>query len=182
MESDLPEILQARTVGESRLFQIEELKLRFSNGVERTYERLPKRGRPAVIVVAVNEQDELLLIREYAAGFHERQLSLPKGAAEAGETLLESANRELQEEVGFGARRCVWLKELTLAPGHMGFTIHVVLATDLYPQRLPGDEPEPIEVVRWPLAQLDELFVSDEFCEARAIAALTLARPHLQQR
>ncbi|MDP6377960.1 MAG: ADP compounds hydrolase NudE [Pseudomonadales bacterium] len=177
--SRVPKILGARTIAESRYFAIEELDLEFSNGERRTYERLPARGYPAVIVVAVNEQRELMLIREYAAGFHEIQLTLPKGAAERGETLAEAANRELKEEIGYGAQRISELKHLNLAPGHMGFTIHAMLAQDLYAQRLPGDEPVPPELVTWPLARFDELLASDSFWEARAIAALCLARPFL---
>ncbi len=170
----VPEILRTTTLAQTRLFRIEELHLRFSNGVERIYERLPKFGKPAVMVVAVNESDEVMLIREYAAGFHENQLTLPKGAAEAGETLEQAANRELKEEVGFGARRIEWLKALNLSPGHMGFTINVMLARDLYPERLPADEPEPPEVVPWPLSRIAELSERDDFAEARALAALYL--------
>ena len=107
------------------------------------------------------------------------QLTLVKGAVDDGESLEEAANRELKEEVGFGARQIQFIKKLNLAPGHMGFTIHAMLAEDLYPERLPGDEPEPIELVPWPLARFDELLASDSFCEARAIAALCLARPFL---
>jgi ADP-ribose diphosphatase len=58
----------------------------------------------------------------------------------------------------------------------MGFTINVMLARDLYPQRLPADEPEPIEVVPWPLGGLDELMQRDDFAEARALAALHLVQ------
>jgi ADP-ribose diphosphatase len=176
----LPEIKTVRTIARSRFFRIEELDLVFANGAERTYERLPGSGTPAVMVVAVNEADELVLIREYAAGFHEVQLTLVKGAAEAGESLEEAANRELKEEIGFGARQLEFIKKLNLAPGHMGFTINVFLARGLYPEALPGDEPEPPEVVTWPLARLDELLGRDDFREARAIAALYLARQHLQ--
>ena len=75
----VPEIKAIRTIARSRFFHIEELDLRFSNGVERTYERMPGSGRAAVIVVAVDESGDLLLIREYAAGFHEMQLTLVKG-------------------------------------------------------------------------------------------------------
>jgi ADP-ribose diphosphatase len=175
----VPAILAVRTVASSRYFTIEEVDLEFATGERRTYERLPARGYPAVIVVAVNANRELMLIREYAAGFHALQLTLPKGAAESGETLEAAANRELKEEIGFGARRIRELKQLNLAPGHMGFTIHAMLAEDLYPERLPADEPEPPELIPWPLARLDELLASDAFCEARAIAALCLARPHL---
>jgi ADP-ribose diphosphatase len=175
----VPDILAVREIARSRFFRIEELDLRFANGTLRTYERLPGSGRPAVIVVAVNADRELMLIREYCAGFHEMQLTLVKGAAEGTESLEEAANRELKEEIGMGARDIRFVKRVNLAPGHMGFSINVLLATDLYPERLPGDEPEPPEVVPWPLARLDELIHGDEFREARAIAALCLVRPLL---
>jgi ADP-ribose diphosphatase len=172
----VPEIKAVRTVARTRFFRIEELDLRFANGVERTYERLPGVGRAAVIVVPVTAQNEFLLIREYCAGFHENQLTLVKGAAELDESLEDAANRELKEEIGMGARNIQFVKRINIAPGHMGFTINVMLATDLYPDSLPGDEPEPPEVVPWPVAKLDELLHGPEFREARAIAALYLAR------
>jgi ADP-ribose diphosphatase len=172
----VPEIKAIRTVARTRFFRIEELDLRFENGVERTYERLPGVGTAAVIVVPVNARGEILLIREYCAGFHEHQLTLVKGASERDESLEEAANRELKEEIGMGARNIRFVKRINIAPGHMGFTINVMLATDLYPESLPGDEPEPPEVVPWPLERLDELLCGSEFREARAIAALYLAR------
>jgi len=177
----LPEIIATETLATTRFFKIEALDLRFSNGVERRYERLPAGGAEGVIVVAVNAQNELLLIREYAAGFHEMQLTLPKGLVEPEESLEAAASRELAEEVGFAAERAEFIKRLTLAPGQMGFAINVVFATDLYPKQLQGDEPEPIELVPWPLQRLDELLSSEEFCEARAIAALVLCRPLFSQ-
>ena len=177
----LPEIIATETLATTRFFKIEALDLRFSNGVERRYERLPAGGAEGVIVVAVNAQNELLLIREYAAGFHEMQLTLPKGLVEPEESLEAAASRELAEEVGFAAERAEFIKRLTLAPGHMGFAINVVFATGLYPKQLQGDEPEPIELVPWPLQRLDELLSSEEFCEARAIAALVLCRPLFSQ-
>ena len=173
----VPKLKEVRTVATTRFFRIEEMDLRFANGEERTYERLAGGGRAAVIVVAVNDADELLLIREYCAGFHEMQLTLVKGASDLDESLEDAANRELKEEIGMGARNMRFVKNVTVAPGHMGFTINVMLATDLYPERLPGDEPEPPELVTWPLARLDELMAGEEFREARAIAALSLAIP-----
>ena len=176
----VPEILARRELARTRFFRVESLSLRFANGQTREYERLPAGGLPAVIVVAWDEvADELLLIREYAAGFHEVQLSLPKGSTEGEETLEQATNRELMEEVGHGARHIEHIKQLSLAPGHMGFTIHVMLAHDLFEARLPGDEPEPPEVVRWPVARLDQLIADPDFNEARAIAALSLVRQRL---
>jgi ADP-ribose diphosphatase len=175
----VPRIKAVRQLARTRFFSIEELDLVFANGAERTYERLPGGGSPAVMVVAATDAGELVLIREYCAGFHEVQLTLVKGAAEGAESLEDAANRELREEAGLAARRMRFVKRLNLAPGHMGFTINVMLATGLYPSPLPADEPEPPEVVRWPLSRFDELIQGEEFREARAIAALCLARPLL---
>ena len=172
----LPEILETKTVARSRLFSIETLKLRFSNGVERLYERLPARGRQAVIVVAINTDDEVILVREYLAGLHRYELNLPKGTVDPGETFEEAANRELKEEAGFGARQLDYVRQITLAPAYMGFSIHVILARDLYPESLPGDEPEIMEVEKWRLEEVDRLVMSESLSESRSIAALKLAQ------
>lgn len=84
--------------------------------------------------------------------------------------------------MGFGASNVQFVKRLSVAPGHMGFTINVIMATDLHPHELPADEPEPPELVLWPLSKIDELFARDDFFEARAIAALTLCLPQIHRR
>ncbi len=173
-----PETLHARTVARSRLFRVEAVGLRFGNGVEVEYERLTGADHGAVLVVPVDESGRVLLIREYAAGTGRYELGLPKGRVEPGEQPLAAADRELQEEVGFGARRLTHLRTLSVAPGYMGHLTHAILAEDLYPQRREGDEPEPIEVVPWPLADLGGLMACDDLTEARSIAALYLARDY----
>ena len=177
----LPEFLETKTVARSRLFSIETLKLRFSNGVERLYERLPARGRQAVIVVAINTDNEVILVREYLAGLHRYELNLPKGTVDPGETFEEAANRELKEEAGFGARKLDYVRQITLAPAYMGFSIHVILARGLYPESLPGDEPEIMEVERWRLQEVDELVMSELLSESRSIAALKLAEVFIER-
>ncbi len=172
-----PTVLATRTVPASRMFRVEERDLRFSNGEERTFERLAPGRRDSVIVAALDtrgSEPEVVLIREYAAGFHEYQLALPKGRVDAGESALEAANRELKEEAGCGARNLEQLKSISVAPGQMGYAVTAVLATDLFDERLPGDEPEPLEVVRWPLSDLRGLYARDDFTEGRSMAALHL--------
>ncbi|WP_337841681.1 ADP compounds hydrolase NudE [Rheinheimera sp.] len=174
-----PEILASRLVAESRLFKVEQLELKFSNGELRTYERMKGSGRGAVMVVACASADEFYLVREYCAGTHDYQLGFPKGLIDPGETALEAANRELQEEIGFKANRLIELKTLALAPGYFNATMHLVLALDLAPSRLQGDEPEPLELVSWHWSQMQSLLAQVDFTEARSVAALYLARNYL---
>ncbi|NEZ03023.1 ADP compounds hydrolase NudE [Wenzhouxiangella sp. XN201] len=176
---DLPVIHDRRERRPADLFKVEQVDLEFANGERRTYERLISRGVGAVIVVAMPDDDHALLIREYACGVHRYELGLPKGRLEPGETHIEGANRELQEECGYAAHSLTELGYLTLAPGYMTHRTHVILARDLYPSRLPGDEPEEIEVIKWPLNDLVSLIRREDCSEGRTIAALYMARDML---
>jgi ADP-ribose diphosphatase len=159
---------------------VEERHLLFSNGEKRCYERLQARPGNAVMVVPVLNDNTILLIREYGCGIHDYYLGFPKGFPEAGESPLEAANRELKEEAGYGARELSLLASLTASPGYMSARMDVVLARDLFEERLEGDEPEAIEVVPWRIDQLDRLLARDDFHEARSIAALFMVRDLLR--
>ena len=160
----------------------EVLDLEFSNGERRRYHRLKSGGHGSVIIAALHDPHTVLLIREYAAGLHRYELGLPKGRMDAGETVLEAANRELKEEVGFGARRLTRVRAISQAPTYMNHEIHLVLAEDLYPERLPGDEPEELEVVPWKLDALDELMLREDCSEGRSLAALFIVRELVRAR
>ncbi|MGL5812924.1 MAG: ADP compounds hydrolase NudE [Aeromonas sp.] len=176
-----PAILKAEIVAESRLFKVESLHLQFSNGEERVYERMRGGNRGAVMVVPMLDAHTLLLVREYAAGTHSYELGFPKGLIDPGENALEAGNRELMEEAGFGARELVPLKQLSLAPGYFSSRMDILLARDLYPEQRIGDEPEPLEVIPWPLDRVDELLARPDFTESRSISALLLAQKWLAE-
>ena len=177
----MPEIIASTTLAQTRLFRIEQLDLRFTNGVNVQYERLMGSPSGAVLAVPLLDANTVLLIREYAAGMHRYELALPKGRIETGESPLAAANRELLEEIGYGAQRLEHIHSLTLAPGYINQVTHIVLAQDLYPQRNAGDEPEEIEVVPWQLDNLHALLGQHDCTEARSIAALFIVRDLLQR-
>ncbi|EEQ07892.1 MULTISPECIES: ADP compounds hydrolase NudE [Yersinia] len=175
-----PKILKIETVARSRLFTVEAVDLAFSNGVQRVYERMRPSNREAVMIVPIIG-DDLLLIREYAVGIEEYELGFPKGLIDPGEGVLEAANRELMEEVGFGAERFDYLTKLTMAPSYFSSKMNIVVAHNLYPQSLEGDEPEPLPQVRWPIANMMALLDEPDFCEARNVSALFLAQAFLNR-
>lgn len=169
----LPEILDVRLAAKTAVFEVQAVDLRFANGEERTYERLTPARKPSVMVLPI-ENNELIMIREYAVGSERYELGCVKGLIDVGETPLQAANRELQEEIGCGARELDLLRALYTSPSHMFGMMHVFVARDLYAASLQGDEPEPLEQVRVPLSQLDDLINDNEFGDARTLAALML--------
>jgi ADP-ribose diphosphatase len=171
----LPQILQRTLIASSRFFKIESLRLSFSNGQQRVFERMQGHHRGAVLIVPFFDKDTILLIREYAAGTHSYELGFPKGLIDTGETAAAAANRELKEEVGFGAKTLHKLKTVTALPNYFSSTMTLFMASDLYPEKLPGDEPEPLQVIKWPVNKVDQLLAREDFQEARSISALLLA-------
>ncbi|MEG3133712.1 ADP compounds hydrolase NudE [Rouxiella sp. T17] len=173
-----PKILKVETVARSRLFTIESVDLTFSNGEQRVYERMRPSDREAVMIVPVIG-DDLLLIHEYAVGIEGYELGFPKGLIDPGESVLEAANRELMEEVGYGAQHFDVLAKLTMAPSYFSSRMNIVIAKALYPQSLVGDEPEPLPQTRWPISRMMELLQQPDFNEARNVSALFLAHDFL---
>lgn len=182
--SEKPKILKRAIVAQSRLFQIETMDLEFSNGATRQYERLLRGGdnMAAVLIVPMLDNETVLLIREYSGGVDRYELGLAKGKVDKGEGILQAANRELKEEVGYGAHKIQQISSFSIAPSYMEHMTEIILAEDLYPKKLPGDEPEELQVVPWKLDNLTELVLSEQCTEARSIAALYLVRDYLNTR
>lgn len=174
----LPEILGVSEVVRSRLFKVEGVDLKFSNGVRTTYERLAG-GNGAVMVIPYDsDRKSFVFTREYCVGTEKYELGFVKGKIDDGENPLQAAERELAEEIGLGADRFELLRTLNFAPGFMGLKLHLVLAAGIRERKLDsGDEPEPIEREYVALENLENLLYSDdsELCEARCITGIILA-------
>src|SRR3989344_8598642 len=97
-----PIVTGTETVAHTRLFRVEQVGLRFANGREVIWERLKSTSSGAVLVVPMLDPETVLLIREYAAAVERYELALPKGRMEAGESVVDAADREVMEGIGSG--------------------------------------------------------------------------------
>ncbi len=176
-----PIITHKEIIAQTRLFQIESLQLQFSNGACVDYERLVSPPQGAVLIIPFISENEVLLIREYGAGVERYELSLPKGRIEVDEAITLAAEREIKEEIGYGARSLTHFKSVTLSPGYINHNTHLVIAKDLYPEKQQGDEPESIDVVSWNIDHLWQLMQQPDVTEARSIAALYMARDYIRE-
>lgn len=138
------------------------------------------RSYDEVIVLPIDANGNVLFAVEPAPAFgSEKVLLLPGGTADPNESYEQTANRELQEELGYQAHRLERLGELRPWTKYLSVRSHLFLAQDLEPRRLPGDEAEPVGIERVPWSALDRLLAQGQLCDARAIAALALASRRL---
>ena len=173
-----PSIRAVKTLAQTRLFHIEGVELEFSNGACREFERVNNDNAGAVLVLPLTA-DSLVMVREYAVGSEEYELGFVKGLIDPGESPEQAANRELKEEVGMGAGTIELVRRLRLTPHYNTALGYTLLARELYAERRQGDEPEPLEVVHWPLEDLQGLLVHPEINDVRTLHAVYWLRDYL---
>src|SRR3954452_7319798 len=115
-------------------------------------------SHPGAVAVVAHDGDHLWLVKQPREPVDDYLLELPAGKLdEEGEDALATAKRELAEEIGKAAKNWVHLTTFWASPGFSDEQIHVYLATDLYDQHAHTDEIERIEIVKVPLAELDDV-------------------------
>lgn len=131
-------------------------------------------------MVPIDNKGEVILIKEYFQTLNTVQLSLPKGRFERGHNAKQTANKELQEEIGYKAEKLDKLAVVTSAPGYVKLKTHIFLARNLKESKLDGDWDEEIELVPTSFKKIDRLISEGKITESRVIAALLLAKQYLK--
>lgn len=168
-----------KIIFQSKLFTIKDVNLLYGDK-KVTYQILEKKD--TAIIVPLTSDGQLILIKEYFTALDEYQLDLPGGRIEEGKDELETATKELQEEIGYRANKLDLLGVVTMSPGYLTQKSHLFLARDLVESELKGDEEEKLEIVRYPFDKFEELIDQSQITEARTITALYLTRKFLSEK
>jgi ADP-ribose pyrophosphatase len=126
----------------------------------------------AVAIVAVDAQGYVWLVRQLREATRKRLLELPAGTAEAGEEPLETAQRELREECGLTGGRWRELAAFWTTPGFCRERMHLFAAEGVERGEAQPAPDEELELVRWPVADVDERL--GEIEDAKTLAGLLL--------
>ena len=129
----------------------------------------------AVAVVAMTENEEVLLVSQFRYPVGEILLEVPAGKLEPGEDPLESAKRELAEETGFMANSWELLSVFYTTPGFSNEIMYLYLARDLSPDKKQADDDEFIEVHRISLTDAMSKALSGDFKDAKTIAGILIS-------
>lgn len=170
-------ILGRKTVFEGHVFHLENLEVRLPNGRTTVYNLVTHPG--AVTLVPVDDDGNILFVRQFRMGAEAELLELPAGTLEPPEPPDETAARELREETGMAARRIDELGRFFLAPGYSSEYQYIYLARDLYPAPLSQDDDEFVRVERIPIAEAYHMAHTGLINDAKSLAALLLAEERL---
>jgi len=125
-----------------------------------------------IAVVAVDEDDNILLVNQFRKPVERELLEIPAGGIDRGEEPEEAVRREMQEETGYLPRKLEGLGGFYSTPGYCTEYLYLYLATDLVPGRLYAEDTENIRLVRVPVSEIPGLLRSGKICDAKSIAGL----------
>jgi ADP-ribose pyrophosphatase len=180
MELKKEETLTSKYLFEGRVIKLRFDEVRLQNGNTSTREIVEHPG--GVCIAPVDENGNVLMVRQYRRPFDQMILEVPAGKLNYGEDPYECGVRELEEETGFTTDHMEFLGEAYLSPGFCNEVIHVYMTEHLIPGTLHPDEDEFINVERIPIDQLVTMIMSGEIRDAKTQIAILKLKNVLDQR
>jgi ADP-ribose pyrophosphatase len=124
------------------------------------------------VIAAINEKDELCLVKQWRHALGQFIWELPAGCLEVGEPPLETAKRELEEEAGVKAERWQDLGVISSSPGFSNELLYLFVARGISAGTLKLDDAEQLEAHWLPLPQVQIMAGNGEIIDAKTLALL----------
>ena len=159
-----------RTIFEGKVVRLEIKHIPLPDGTLAVREVIQHAG--AVAIVALDEDQNIFLVRQYRVGADQSLYEIPAGLLEADENPADSAIRELREEIGHRPGTIEPLGGFYVAPGYTTEYIHLFLAQDLTADSLQQDSDEFIEVTRVPLPEALAMIENHTIIDSKTIIGL----------
>ena len=148
------------------------------NGKEAWREVVHHPGASAV--VAIDEDNRIIMEKQFRYALNDYLLEIPAGKLDAGEDPLVCAKRELEEETGIVASEWISLGTIATSPGFCNEVIHLYVAKGLSKGEIHWDEDEYVEVERYTFDELLQRIKEEKIKDSKSLSALLLAMPYLK--
>ena len=148
------------------------------NGKEAWREVVHHPGASAV--VAIDEENRIIMEKQFRYALNDYLLEIPAGKLDAGEDPLVCAKRELEEETGIVASEWISLGTIATSPGFCNEVIHLYVAKGLSKGEIHWDEDEYVEVERYTFDELLQSIKEEKIKDSKSLSALLLAMPYLK--
>ncbi len=177
----IEKMVDTQTLFKGRIIEVKKDKVQLENGKETSREVVVHHG--GVCVAALDEQDRILLVKQFRYPYQKEIIELPAGKIEQGEDPKKCGIRELEEECGCVAQTFEKLGELYPTPAYCTEIIHIYAATGLQDTKQHLDEGEFLTVLRVPFSQAVQMVLSGEIQDAKTqIGILKLYAQRMTQK
>lgn len=151
--------------------------VRLGDGSIATREVIEHPGSVAIVPV---RGDSLLLVRQFRISIGREIVELPAGRMEAQESPAASARRELEEELGYRARRLVPMTSYYSSVGFTNEILHIFLGFDLEKTQQRPEWDERITLVEVPISEIETRLSNNEFEDSKTLIGLYKAMSYLR--
>ncbi len=172
------ETLSSRLIYDGRAVKLRVDTVRMADGRETKREIVEHID--CVAIVAVDADDNVLLVKQYRKPVEKELLEIPAGGIDPGEDPVAAVRREMQEETGYLPRKVERLGGFYSTPGYGTEYLHLYLAADLTPSPLNAEDTGSIKLIRVPISQISQLIASGGICDAKSIAGLLIYLEYLK--
>lgn len=166
----MEELLSREAVFSGRAVSLRVDSVRLPGGRETTREIVEHAD--CVAVVAIDEKNDLVLVRQFRSAVGRKLLEIVAGGIEKGERPEEAAVREMREETGYRPGRLARLGGFYSAPGYSTEYLHLYLASELTSAPLEAEDTPEIEKAVLHREEIPGLIISGVICDAKTIAGL----------
>lgn len=166
------ETVEQERIYEGFIFDIDRLHVRLPDG--KLGERDVLRHSGAAAVLAIDNEDNVLLTRQWRSALGRVNTEIPAGKIDPGETPLEAAVREFAEEAQLCAGKIEHLTSVTTSAGFADELLHIFVARDLKPCKADMDREEFIELVWVPFHEALYIAQHGIIEDAKTVVALLL--------
>lgn len=172
-------IIEEKTISSDRIYTGKTLSLKVDT-VEVEKQGYQKREIVehvgAVGIVAITEEKEVILIKQFRKAIEKIMWEIPAGKLEKGENPKDCALRELKEETGYSAGNLKLIHKIYTSPGFCNQKVYIFLATDLTQGECDFDPGENIETYKLSLEKVNEMIQKNEIEDAKTIVGILLAK------
>jgi ADP-ribose pyrophosphatase len=168
----LEETISSQQIYSGRILKLKVDDIKLSNGDLAKREIIEHSD--CVAIVAIDNHDNVLLVKQFRKPVEKELLEIPAGCIEEGEEADSTVRREMQEETGYRPQKIERLGGFYSTPGFCTEYLHLYLASDLVLDKLHAEDTDEIELVSVPLCRITELISSGTICDAKSIAGLLL--------
>ena len=162
--------LSSQLIYEGQAVKLRVDTVRMPSGRETTREIVEHSD--CVAIIAIDADDNVLLVNQFRKPVEKELLEIPAGGIEPDEDPVTTVRREMREETGYLPTKVERLGGFYSTPGYSTEYLHLYLATDLIPSQLHAEDTESIRLVRVPIRQIPSLITSGSICDAKSIAGL----------